>query len=883
MEKRTNYVLKLKALLHDPVHKIWSFSNVSGKEIKHKEVLDYPGRKWHEKVALDLFKFILEEDLDEEKVKKADQIASAFSRIVVAPNIKEEIGRFDEETCINFDEALYFDPLKGQVEQPVGCPESHNNVVEIFEKVGDLNFGSQEERAEFTFLFLWRFLPEIFPWVEKHPADSRAPNHSIYDHLVQTSAIVTCLDKEDKPSFLLFTLTPVQSFIATARKTSDLWAGSYLLSYLVFKSLEVIMDELGPDQIIFPNLRAQPFVDLWLFEKHFKNKNLDNRVFELWKNEWNKFIKGDNEEISKKLSIANIPNRFLAIVPYGRAQKIAKDCEGKIKETIKELLNSFQNDDIKPCIEVILQNILAFLKPYWVVVPFYNDSYTEVETIIEEYQNLVSDNELLEIIKNIKNHPYYTKTSNVGMCYSLLVELAEKFLASRKMIKNFDTIPPQRGEKCHLCGEYDILNIDWVKFFPYYVNKTERLCGLCLFKRILPEIIKKKFEIEVRYPSTSELPTVIHKKSLPHEKVHDFLNRYRNIFGNNLIEGVSVPALKNNPLYHIDGQWLMESSYREQHIMEELGKEEINKEQLEEMRKFLRDNQINPPVYYAILAMDGDNMGKWLNGAFLPKVKDLIHPKVVNILEYYGKEDENLYSILNSNHPMSPSFHNLFSRRLSEFALNDVRRIVEDEYYGKLIYSGGDDILSFLPVEKAIDCAYRLNERFTEVIGKKASMSAGIVFVHHKYPLSNALREVRDAEKLAKGKYGRNSVCIKYISGSGQSRITGMKWQEKEFFNELIRKYNTDELSSKFAYDFMEVVEEINPTNETTNEKPHYILTNELKRLYRHKLTKEKYDKEFEEKLIEMLNKFKNNYNAFGEMLIIARFVASMLCEGRMR
>ncbi|MEO0224192.1 MAG: type III-B CRISPR-associated protein Cas10/Cmr2, partial [candidate division WOR-3 bacterium] len=150
--------------------------------------------------------------------------------------------------------------------------------------------------------------PEIFPEIEKHPADTRAPNHSIYDHLVQTSAIVSALPK---PAFLLFTISPVQEFISKARKTSDLWAGSYMLSYFIYKCIEVVMEKLGPDNVIFPNLLGQPLVDRWLYEK-FKNspiiQNFSNEHY------FKKFI--DNAFSDETLTIANFPNRFLAIITY---------------------------------------------------------------------------------------------------------------------------------------------------------------------------------------------------------------------------------------------------------------------------------------------------------------------------------------------------------------------------------------------------------------------------------------------------------------------------------------------------------------------------------------------------------------------------------------
>ena len=55
---------------------------------------------------------------------------------------------------------------------------------------------------------------------------------------------------------LLFSIGPVQSFIASARKTEDLWAGSYLLSFLVEKAIQQLHQlsqvEGGSVELIFP-------------------------------------------------------------------------------------------------------------------------------------------------------------------------------------------------------------------------------------------------------------------------------------------------------------------------------------------------------------------------------------------------------------------------------------------------------------------------------------------------------------------------------------------------------------------------------------------------------------------------------------------------------
>jgi len=74
-----------------------------------------------------------------------------------------------------------------------------------------------------------------------HAADTRVPNHSIIDHLEITAALQSCKkDGKIDAALVMFAIGPVQELIAQARKTVDLWAGSYLLSYLTYKAIEYI-------------------------------------------------------------------------------------------------------------------------------------------------------------------------------------------------------------------------------------------------------------------------------------------------------------------------------------------------------------------------------------------------------------------------------------------------------------------------------------------------------------------------------------------------------------------------------------------------------------------------------------------------------------------
>jgi CRISPR-associated protein Cmr2 len=44
-----------------------------------------------------------------------------------------------------------------------------------------------------------------------------------------------------------------------------------------------------------------------------------------------------------------------------------------------------------------------------------------------------------------------------------------------------------------------------------------------------------------------------------------------------------------------------------------------------------------PPVYYAILKLDGDNLGGWLRGEKSPKVHKVMHPQLVKYYEGLGQ------------------------------------------------------------------------------------------------------------------------------------------------------------------------------------------------------------------------------------------------------
>jgi CRISPR-associated protein Cmr2 len=151
-------------------------------------------------------------------------------------------------------------------------------------------------------------------------------------------------------------------------------------------------------------------------------------------------------------------------------------------------------------------------------------------------------------------------------------------------------------------------------------------------------------------------------------------------------------------------------------------------------------------------------------------------------------------------------------------------------------------------------------------------MSAGIVFVHHKYPLYLALQKVNQAEKLAKKNYNKNSFCLIFLTHSDSERKTGGNWNLINDINDLIFKFKNEEISSIFPYQFLEIVLKLydNQSKNQTNLKE--ILKLELKRLFFRKETAKNLEDYFNNTILPLFENM--DIIDFCNLLIISRKIA---------
>ncbi|MDH7501790.1 MAG: type III-B CRISPR-associated protein Cas10/Cmr2 [Verrucomicrobiota bacterium] len=273
--------------------------------------------------------------------------------------------------------------------------------------------------------------------------------------------------------------------------------------------------------------------------------------------------------------------------------------------------------------------------------------------------------------------------------------------------------------------------------------------------------------------------------------------------------------------------------------------------------------------YFAVLALDGDQMGKWISGLHdqMPTLGDqlshYVDPKdgqTKGARQYFEKHG--MAPLLQHKRPLNPSFHLQFSEMLANFGHFCVRRIVE-AHDGRLIYSGGDDVLALLPAHQAIPCAVALRaafrgdpevlnkpsgtwrfrngtwrredeslfecdqqgfvrlhkdapcnegepKRFSAIVpGPAADCSIGIAIANFKHPLQDAVREAQAAEKRAKTVYGRSAVAITLAKRSGETIHWGCKWDSHglDACIQMISALRKKIVSEKFPHRIVELAQ----------------------------------------------------------------------------
>lgn len=857
--------LKLLALLHDPAEKTAILMQSSR---PHKEIAQQ-----HIEIILGTRENV------PDAVITADHVASAADRYNFPQDGKYYVQRFLESPEIRHP--LSGSRIKLESMQATDIDVLQEIVTRAIRTIaGTYNDADESRRLWLRYLSLWRELPELLKMEgygsEKFgelwdllPADTRIPDHSIWDHKHLTSALAGAGIHVNEASLLLFSIGPVQDFIAASRKTSDLWSGSYLLSYLSWQAMKVVCENCGPDAIIFPYLYGQPLVDGWLHEQGL-------RLFK--------------EPSEKQKLVASLPNRFFAIVSNDLAEDLAQKAHDQVLNEFKKI-SDHAYGKIESSRDQWQNQINDFLKCYWVVVPIPeirpNNGQTLNDAFKDMYKNLLEWNdESAEAVLDAFGNAQFPL--NIGALYGRLYNVTEQAHGARKALRDFKQLT-EPGYRCSLIPSLAAATPDpdctpsklrqfWndiAQKNPGLIKANERLSPVAASKRFLFDYLKVNVGVDGdRFPSTSEVATADFKLAVLEKVSSDdnLKNAVENLMREvsklrNQLKDVAasetLPKIKNSGAYHhfrdfaeLDGQWLFVETYQPEALHREYGIGVDPSGAASALQNLLRradELKISrPSKYYAIAMLDGDNMGKWLSGNCSPPFSTALHSNVLNELKETTHQEWQKLLADEVRRPHAPSQHMAISKALNGFSLQLVKRIVEDEHLGKLVYAGGDDVLAFVSFEHALPMMRKLraafsgylNENFevdwtqksgfvvlsrngrkTKILtmGSRATASAGLVVAHHMHPLQQVLGALRMAERDAKDKYGRDSFVVSILKRSGDNLTVGSKWYYSDGdvdVIEVIRQFaciiKTGELARSFIIDWQNELDGLEglPTSE---------------------------------------------------------------------
>ena len=662
--------------------------------------------------------------------------------------------------------------------------------------------------ARERFLAIWRLLPDAVAKkfgddAARLPADTRIPDHTLFQHTDITAGLYAARASDGDAAFLSFALGQVQPFIAASRSVRDLWSGSALLSWLAFQAMKPILSRLGPTAFVFPALRGAPLMDLWLR----RDAGLGDRV---------------PLPPQEARMAPSLPHRFVALVPWGEdgvaAKALRQACleaaHGgwrRLADAVRTRIDPGFASHYRDWARLWDAQIESAFEFRAAVAP-------ERELCDDRLAQLVGESSfaaawpeaqkvrVLDKAIPCEHRPSYDQ-DNAGR-WQAQMEISARLMAAERAIRNVPRTPDADAgsapAKCTLFGSWEQMGPAdlrdsrkfWEKatqhvFEGVRLRSRERLCAVALTKRFAgPALLARELDVTPADLRFQDTPTVAAREWLAGA-------------------GIDPEEERSRGSRHWSGLWL---HWRRQH---EEDKDEERRPDDDLWRRICeaRKRRGPPPSYYAVLAMDGDEMGRWLAGEKTPELRKLLHPKLCGYFK--GLDDTRVEAGLSARRPVGPALHAAISAALSTFASEVAPRIVA-EHHGTMIYSGGDDVLALCPVTTALECAGALRDAFSGrddpagdgwrtcdgrrriTMGDRASMSAGLAVVHYHDDLRIALETAREAEGRAKNA-GRDRIDLVTARRSGETAGATCPWSRVRWLDELRVKFASG-ASDRWAY-----------------------------------------------------------------------------------
>lgn len=669
------FQLKTAALLHDPPNKAWLI--VKGKA--HEE-------EAHKLSEILLKNTVLENALTKlasNEVRNADRLAAGVERWLLSMLGGEKEGIFYCKKVVLkncFDPRLFIE-----------LRDEPRNVEEFFKYLHKLIARVDDQKIA------WHLLYSFYEmlWAEQKfpsgPADTRIPTHSIFDHCYTTAALTNWYLRSTEPKGILVVIdiAGVQSFISEARKLKDFWSASYIVSSLMWSILWPFIEKIGPDILIKPTCRDNPFYYHSLFSM-LRNRGVEFDFISMGKL-CKKFIGYDpQEEIYPPFAI--IPEKATLILPDF---DILSELFGKTfnnEEDLRKFIESCYRENWKQIYEIIIENIrsdesfkelreLAKLLEDWKKYGFDKTpplSLRVVSVTVDEVKTLTNRHlELYELYDQMNRELNNKLRKQAELKFRPEVELKLTELTESEQGLGWPKSSKRVFDYCTVCGRLAAMvlipteELEEAGFIKVYFSPGERLCPYCLIKRLFAnyadEVLGKllggkisKSVFRPIFPSVSDIASIEFKGSIVEaikekcdresQAVLEILTKLQNLTGSmkdivskiltqkiwwnahrELAEKIKsfINAYRDNvvPLY-----LLVYGNAELLYFREESEKRKWHMFVKESFKK-----EFPMRTYYSLIKSDADNMGKLIFG----EVEKALHIKIDEYLKGLMEGDAN--------------------------------------------------------------------------------------------------------------------------------------------------------------------------------------------------------------------------------------------------
>ncbi len=521
---------------------------------------------------------------------------------------------------------------------------------------------------------------------------------------------------EPESNLLHFAFGSPQRFIAQARRTRDLWAGSYLLSWLCGRAMSALETRVPGVEFLMPDVTN----DALYIQIHDPNDSI--------------------EPADLEAHLGSLPTRFSVILPD---EADPEECGRCCQEAVDKA---------------------------WMQV-------------VDAVKGIVSNSKW----EDTQDEIWQRQTTGFWPCH--WVAGGDPGSMDRRKRLGSPLPPGESGLKCTVCGERQELSGEaqrpreagnwWKKIrtsqeiHDLDLRPNERLCAICLVKRLFPKVAERAigWRVPEFYPSTAYVAAIdwlsrTLELADAHESVEEALRRLIKAVPDRIVareEARNWAPIRSiraklehlpddlRPIQAISGSVFFEEGLRSDDL--ELSDRDGAIQALKALQKAVEksspggEERSRATPFYAMLMMDGDGMGELFATYPLERQRALAQALA------------------------------RFNQRVPEIVRS---------HDGWLIYAAGEDVFALLPVSRAIQCArairwaYRLAllENASFVPDALATISAAINFAHMNSALGTIVSDTHNSllDGAAKDEAGRDAIACRIWKRGGPILTWAQPW-----------------------------------------------------------------------------------------------------------